>query len=93
MVKTKGKEKKKKLAKKLAQADDDEYEDMDAEDLGATASAASVQQVYLPGDPINEDEELVREESAYEMFHEAQTGKYVCRRAERSIFVSSSAIR
>jgi len=31
-------------------------------------------QVYLPGDPLDEDEELVREESAYEMFHEAQTG-------------------
>lgn len=75
MPKTKGKEKKKKLAKKLAQVDDDEYEDMDSEDLGATASTTNFQQVYLPGDPINEDEELVREESAYEMFHEAQTGK------------------
>ena len=78
MVKTKGKEKKKKLAKKLAQVnDDDEYEDMESEDLGATASATNVQHVFLPGDPIDEDEELVREESAYEMFHEAQTGKYV----------------
>ena len=75
MVKTKGKNKKKKSEKKKVN-DDNEYEDMDSEDLVASGNN-SAQQVYLPGDPLNEDEELVREDSAYEMFHEAQTGKYV----------------
>ena len=75
MVKTKGKNKKKKLEKKVKEVkhEDDDYEDMDADDQ----TDQPTQQVYLPGDPLDEDEELVREESAYEMFHEAQTGKYV----------------
>ena len=78
MVKTKGKNKQKKKSEPKLD-DDQEYEDMDSEEVVAAASASSKpgKQVYLPGDPLNEDEELVREESAYEMFHEAQTGKYV----------------
>ncbi|CAF1227653.1 unnamed protein product [Adineta ricciae] len=74
MVKTKGKNKKKKLEKKVKDVkhEDDDYEDMDADDQTDQPS----QQVYLPGDPLDEDEELVREESAYEMFHEAQTGNF-----------------
>ena len=47
---------------------------MEADEVMA-GDEQQAQQVYLPGDPLNEDEELVREDSAYEMFHEAQTGK------------------
>ena len=78
MVKTKGKNKQKKKSETKPD-DDQDYEDMDAEEVVAASASSSKpgKQVYLPGDPLNEDEELVREESAYEMFHEAQTGKYV----------------
>jgi hypothetical protein len=84
MVKTKGKNKKKKLATKLHHEAD--RDDMESDDLSSSARPA-MQEVYLPGDPINEDEELVREESAYEMFHEAQTGTYVTMIRPRSHYI------
>ena len=31
-------------------------------------------QTYLPGQPLNEGEELVYDESAYLMYHQAHTG-------------------
>ena len=31
-------------------------------------------QVYVPGTPLKEDEELICDESAYLMYHQAQTG-------------------
>ena len=70
MVKTKRKTKTKKPKVKK----DEDHEDME---LTTNENDHVEKQVYLPGDPLDEDEELVREESAYEMFHEAQTGKYV----------------
>jgi hypothetical protein len=77
MVKTKGKNKKKKLATKLHHEAD--RDDMESDDLSSSARP-TMQEVYLPG-------ELVREESAYEMFHEAQTGTYVTMIRPRSHYI------
>lgn len=58
--------------------DDDEMEDIEEvnedEDDEEMAEESEEKKVYLPGDPIAEGEELVFDESAYTMYHQAQTG-------------------
>lgn len=43
-------------------------------ETGGNEDEAQEQQVYLPGIPLREGEELVCDESAYVMLHAAQTG-------------------
>lgn len=56
-------------AEMLEDDDDDSGSDVDDEDEDTTAKG-----VYLPGKPLAEGEELVCDESAYVMLHQAHTG-------------------
>ena len=51
---------------------DEEGEEEEEEDGGETGPP----QTYLPGKPLEEGEELVCDENAYLMFHQANTGNY-----------------
>ena len=44
------------------------------EDNENEAEGSATSKVYLPGQEIADDEELVCEDSAYVMYHQAQTG-------------------
>ena len=58
--------------------DDDEMEDIEEENEEngdeEMNEESGEKKIYLPGDPIAEGEELVFDESAYMMYHQAQTG-------------------
>jgi len=48
--------------------------EMDSDGNCPTGDEKKVQ-IYLPGQPLKEDEELVCDESVYVMLHEVQAGK------------------
>jgi ribosome assembly protein RRB1 len=53
-----------------------ESEDFEMESDGNSRSEDEKKvKIYLPGQPLKEDEELVCDESTYIMLHEVQTGK------------------
>ncbi len=57
---------------------DPENSDMEEEE----EEGGGERRVFLPGDSLDEGEMLVRDDSAYHMYHQAQTGK-VCVRVPR----------
>lgn len=54
--------------------DDDDSSDGDADESNVDATKMTKSEVYLPSKPLDADEELVCDESAYVMLHQAKTG-------------------
>lgn len=54
--------------------DDDDSSDSDLDESNKKAIKMNKSQVYLPSKPLDADEELVCDESAYVMLHQARTG-------------------
>jgi ribosome assembly protein RRB1 len=57
--------------------EEDEEDSQDEEEAGEEDENEGPQQTYLPGKPLEEGEELVCDENAYLMFHQANTGIYL----------------
>ena len=57
---------------KMQFIDSDDDVDMEKDEDGEEEA-----KVYLPGDTIQEGEELVCDQSAYMLYHAAQTGKFL----------------
>ena len=51
-----------------------EVVDPENSDMEESEGEEKERRVYLPGDPLDEGEMLVRDDSAYHMYHQAQTG-------------------
>lgn len=54
--------------------DDDDSSDEDADESNNKSTTVNKSEVYLPSKPLDADEELVCDESAYVMLHQAKTG-------------------